>query len=196
MVMSIRVMSSGRGYEYLLKSVAAGDGDHAAGTPLTRYYQESGTPPGMWLGSGLVALGTGRLSAGFSPARAHAEGTHALAMGGPDGSTSQTVVADAPARSVDGDPGVPGSSTGSKLRDGDRVEEEQLARLLGAGLHPLTAAPLGRAFPRLRPPRERIAARIARLDPELADDERARMVERIRLEEVARRGRTAVAGSI
>lgn len=192
--MSIRVMSSGRGYEYLLKSVAAGDGDHAAGTPLTRYYQESGTPPGMWLGSGLVALGTGRLPAGFSLARAHAEGTHALAMGGPDGSTSQAVVADAPARSVDGDPGVPGSSTGSKLRDGDRVEEEQLARLLGAGLHPLTAAPLGRAFPRLRPPRERIAARIARLDPELADDERARMVERIRLEEVARRGRTAVAG--
>ena len=37
-VMSIRVMSSGRGYEYLLKSVAAGDGDRSMSTALTRYY--------------------------------------------------------------------------------------------------------------------------------------------------------------
>jgi hypothetical protein len=35
--MTIRVMSSGCGCEYLLKSVAAGDGDRDMGTPLTRY---------------------------------------------------------------------------------------------------------------------------------------------------------------
>jgi hypothetical protein len=34
--MTIRVMSAGRGYEYLLRSVAVGDGDRDLGTPLTR----------------------------------------------------------------------------------------------------------------------------------------------------------------
>lgn len=57
MVMTIRVMSAGRGYEYLLRSVAAGDGDRDLGTPLTRYYTAEGTPPGTWLGSGLAGLG-------------------------------------------------------------------------------------------------------------------------------------------
>jgi len=56
-VMTIRVMSAGRGYEYLLKSVAAGDGDRDLGTPLTRYYTADGTPPGAWIGSGLAGLG-------------------------------------------------------------------------------------------------------------------------------------------
>jgi len=58
MVMTIRVMSAGRGYEYLLRSVAAGDGDRDLGTPLTRYYTAEGTPPGRWLGSGLAGLGS------------------------------------------------------------------------------------------------------------------------------------------
>jgi conjugative relaxase-like TrwC/TraI family protein len=58
MVMSIRVMSAGRGFEYLLKSVAVGDGDRDLGTPLTRYYTAEGTPPGTWLGSGLAGLGS------------------------------------------------------------------------------------------------------------------------------------------
>ena len=55
--MTIRVMSAGRGYEYLLKSVAAGDGDRDLGTPLTAYYAAEGTPPGAWIGSGLPGLG-------------------------------------------------------------------------------------------------------------------------------------------
>lgn len=42
MVMTIRVMSSGRGYEYLMKSVATGDTACESGTPLTRYYTETG----------------------------------------------------------------------------------------------------------------------------------------------------------
>ncbi|MBB3023735.1 hypothetical protein FHX50_002036 [Helcobacillus massiliensis] len=37
MVMTIRVMSSGKGYEYLLKSVVVGDGDRVMSSPLTRY---------------------------------------------------------------------------------------------------------------------------------------------------------------
>ncbi|MDR2348617.1 MAG: relaxase domain-containing protein, partial [Bifidobacteriaceae bacterium] len=56
MTVSMRVMSAGDGYKYLLKSVAAGDGDRAMATPLTRYYAETGCPPGRWIGRGLEAL--------------------------------------------------------------------------------------------------------------------------------------------
>lgn len=53
----MRVMSAGDGYKYLLRTVAAGDGDRALSTPLTRYYAEAGSPPGRWLGAGVAALG-------------------------------------------------------------------------------------------------------------------------------------------
>lgn len=49
-------MTAGEGYRYLLNSVVTGDGDRDAAAPLTRYYLESGTPPGTWTGSGLVGL--------------------------------------------------------------------------------------------------------------------------------------------
>jgi conjugative relaxase-like TrwC/TraI family protein len=59
-VISIRRMSLGSGYRYLMESVAVGDGagDHRSG--LTRYYAESGTPPGIFLGAGLASLDGGR----------------------------------------------------------------------------------------------------------------------------------------
>nr|WP_253182574.1 MobF family relaxase [Jiangella alba] len=50
-------MSAGAGYRYLARTIAAADGDRSLSTPLTRYYAESGTPPGWWLGSGLASLG-------------------------------------------------------------------------------------------------------------------------------------------
>lgn len=56
---SIRVMTAGGGYRYLLNSVVTGDGDRDAASALTRYYLESGTPPGAWTGSGLVGLSGG-----------------------------------------------------------------------------------------------------------------------------------------
>ncbi|TYL51850.1 relaxase domain-containing protein [Nocardioides sp. BGMRC 2183] len=59
-------MSAGSGYRYLLRSVAAGDGNRALSTSLTRYYAEAGTPPGRWMGSGLAAFGDGRLVAGMT----------------------------------------------------------------------------------------------------------------------------------
>ena len=52
-------MSLGKGYEYLLRSVARGDGAATTSSPLTRYYAESGTPPGRWLGTGLAGLNGG-----------------------------------------------------------------------------------------------------------------------------------------
>jgi len=61
---SIRVMSAGDGYKYLLRTVAAGDGDRSLSTPLTRYYNAEGTPPGRWLGSGLSGLGAGQIGVG------------------------------------------------------------------------------------------------------------------------------------
>ena len=56
MTVTINKMSAGSGYEYLLRTVAAGDGDRSLSTPLTRYYTEEGTPPGRWMGSGLPSL--------------------------------------------------------------------------------------------------------------------------------------------
>lgn len=62
MTVSMRVMSAGDGYKYLLRTVAAADGDRSLSTPLTRYYAEAGTPPGQWLGSGVASLGKGQLA--------------------------------------------------------------------------------------------------------------------------------------
>ena len=61
MTVSMRKMSAGKGYEYLLRSVAVGDGNRALTTPLTRYYTEAGTPPGRWMGSGLGEFGDGQI---------------------------------------------------------------------------------------------------------------------------------------
>lgn len=60
----MRVMSAGDGYKYLLRTVAAGDGDRSLSTPLTRYYAEKGSPPGRWLGSGVSQLGGGLIREG------------------------------------------------------------------------------------------------------------------------------------
>ena len=60
----MRVMSAGDGYKYLLRTIAAADGDRSLSTPLTRYYTEEGTPPGNWMGSALPGLGDGQIGAG------------------------------------------------------------------------------------------------------------------------------------
>ena len=44
MTVSIRVMTAGDGYRYLLNSVVIGDGDRDAVAALKRYYLEAGTP--------------------------------------------------------------------------------------------------------------------------------------------------------
>lgn len=61
---SMRVMSAGDGFRYLLRSVAVGDGDRSLSTPLTRYYSAEGTPPGRWMGSGLPSLRSDEISDG------------------------------------------------------------------------------------------------------------------------------------
>jgi hypothetical protein len=59
-VISIRRISIGGGFRYLMESVAAGDGAGAGSSSLTAYYTESGTPPGVFLGAGLADLDGGR----------------------------------------------------------------------------------------------------------------------------------------
>ncbi len=56
---SVRRMSLGAGYRYLMSSVARGDGDGRAVSALTRYYAQSGTPPGRFAGAGLAGLADG-----------------------------------------------------------------------------------------------------------------------------------------
>jgi conjugative relaxase-like TrwC/TraI family protein len=59
-VLSIRRMTLGSGYRYLMESVAAGDGVRHQSQSLADYYAASGTPPGVFLGAGLAALDGGR----------------------------------------------------------------------------------------------------------------------------------------
>lgn len=59
-MISIRRISLGGGFRYLMDSVAAGDGAAERSNGLARYYASSGTPPGVFLGAGLAELDGGR----------------------------------------------------------------------------------------------------------------------------------------
>ena len=58
--MSIRRMTLGTGYRYLMSSVARGDQAGPTTSPLSAYYTAAGTPPGRFLGAGLASLDEGR----------------------------------------------------------------------------------------------------------------------------------------
>jgi conjugative relaxase-like TrwC/TraI family protein len=59
-VISIRRVSLGGGYRYLIDSVAAGDGNPEPAKGLAHYYASTGTPPGVFLGAGLADLDGGK----------------------------------------------------------------------------------------------------------------------------------------
>ena len=59
-VISIRRVSLGGGYRYLINSVAAGDGNPEPSKGLAHYYASTGTPPGVFLGAGLAELDGGK----------------------------------------------------------------------------------------------------------------------------------------
>lgn len=64
-MLTVRRLALGSGFEYLMKSIAVGDGGAEPGTSLTRYYEASGTPPGVWMGAGLGGVNDGEgLAAG------------------------------------------------------------------------------------------------------------------------------------
>ncbi|MFF2387192.1 MobF family relaxase [Agromyces sp. NPDC058104] len=64
MTVSMRVMSAGDGFRYLLRTVVADDGERLLATPLTQYYEAKGTPPGRWMGGGVRGIAGGLLVAG------------------------------------------------------------------------------------------------------------------------------------
>ncbi len=55
--MSMHKLTAGDGYAYLTRHVAAGDAGLGAGESLTRYFGQTGNPPGRWYGAGLAGLG-------------------------------------------------------------------------------------------------------------------------------------------
>ncbi|MFC4628282.1 MobF family relaxase [Promicromonospora alba] len=83
---------------------------------------------------------------------------------------------------------------GGVLVPGDRVTTTQLQRLLEAGRDPVTTEPLGRAYPKIVPLRERIENRAAALDPALSPADRQAAVDDIVRDETLAGRRTAVAG--
>ena len=58
--MSMRRMTLGSGFRYLMSSVARSDREGRTADSLTAYYTRAGTPPGRFLGSGLAGLDGGR----------------------------------------------------------------------------------------------------------------------------------------
>lgn len=83
---------------------------------------------------------------------------------------------------------------GTGLHAADQVAEEQMARLFGLGVDPVTGQPLSRVHTVTPTYRERVAARLADLPTGLSPAERAEQVERVRVEESARRPQTSRAG--
>ena len=53
-MMSLKKITAGSGYDYLIRQVAAQDA--TIGTGLAAYYEQKGETPGVWMGSGLVGL--------------------------------------------------------------------------------------------------------------------------------------------
>ncbi|MEU2201018.1 MobF family relaxase [Isoptericola sp. NPDC019482] len=66
MTVSLRVISAGQGYSYLLRSVVTGDGNEPQASAFTRYFTEAGTPPGVWMGRGVEHLGDSALRPGMT----------------------------------------------------------------------------------------------------------------------------------
>ncbi len=73
-MISIRRISLGGGYRYLIDSVAAGDGAAGHSNSLARYSSQSGTTPGVFMGRGLADLDGGRgVEVGSQVAESHLE---------------------------------------------------------------------------------------------------------------------------
>ncbi|MBX0301849.1 relaxase domain-containing protein [Cryobacterium sp. 1639] len=56
-MMTMHILSAGDGYAYYTSETATGDVKREAGQELGDYYTAEGNPPGVWVGSGLNAMG-------------------------------------------------------------------------------------------------------------------------------------------
>ncbi|RYV49540.1 MobF family relaxase [Pengzhenrongella frigida] len=90
--------------------------------------------------------------------------------------------------------GLAGLNNGTGIAAGTVVSEEAMANLFGAGRDPMSAEPLGRAYPVFATATERIAAAIEKLPVEMGALEYEAAVATITRIELAKPARTAVAG--
>ncbi|HAQ9610232.1 TPA: relaxase domain-containing protein, partial [Enterococcus faecium] len=56
-MMTMHILSAGDGYAYYTSETATGDAKRDPDRELGDYYTADGNPPGVWVGSGLAALG-------------------------------------------------------------------------------------------------------------------------------------------
>ncbi|MER6256260.1 MobF family relaxase [Streptomyces sp. NPDC001584] len=56
-MMTVHKLSAGDGYAYYISETVSADQQREAGQELGDYYTASGNPPGLWMGSGIEALG-------------------------------------------------------------------------------------------------------------------------------------------
>src|SRR5215212_6589046 len=111
--MSLHKLSAGRGYDYLIRQVAALDATHRGRTDLASYYEGRGETPGRWIGRGLEGvdgLEVGDVVTGDQMRLLFAEGRHPLT-----GATREGA-------------GRPAPSLGLPYRQGDREQPFLTAR--------------------------------------------------------------------
>ncbi|MFF0494368.1 MobF family relaxase [Nocardia sp. NPDC004068] len=75
-VMTIHRLHAGEGYLYLTRQVASGDRLRDRTRDLTRYYTDTGTPPGMWMGRGATELGVSGMVSEAQMQALFGEGLH------------------------------------------------------------------------------------------------------------------------
>ena len=56
-MMTVHKLSAGDGYAYYISETVSADQQRERGQELGDYYTASGNPPGLWMGSGIEALG-------------------------------------------------------------------------------------------------------------------------------------------
>jgi conjugative relaxase-like TrwC/TraI family protein len=96
--MTVHILSAGDGYAYYTSETATGDVKREAGQELGDYYTADGNPPGVWVGSGLAALGvTGAVSEAQMKALfgegLHPDAEQIIAAAQADGKTADEAVA-------------------------------------------------------------------------------------------------------
>jgi conjugative relaxase-like TrwC/TraI family protein len=74
--MTMHILSAGDGYAYYTSEIATGDVPREVGRELGDYYTAEGNPPGIWMGSGLDALGVSGVVTEEQMKALYGEGLH------------------------------------------------------------------------------------------------------------------------
>ncbi|MFL4496513.1 MobF family relaxase [Streptomyces sp. VTCC 41912] len=75
-MMTVHKLSAGDGYTYYLRETASADIRRPASQELGDYYLDSGNPPGVWMGSGIDALGVSGVVTEPQMKALYGEGVH------------------------------------------------------------------------------------------------------------------------